>query len=108
MSLVPYLRRLHHATPLQLIILETWKILLQNDEGQKGRSDNADSMVKPPLSSLMCTRPQELSDNCPFILDTTTDKTLEEDLLADDCGVWLVNHAFAVKEMAQKTLNKSW
>ena len=59
---------------------------MQNDEGQKGRSDNADSMVKPPLSFLMCTRPQELSDNRAFILDTATEKTLEEDLLADDCS----------------------
>lgn len=84
---MPYLRRLHHAPPLQRIMLEAWKILSQNDEGRKGRSDNADSMVKPPHSSLIHTCPQEVSDNHAFILDTSTEKTLEEDLLTDDCGV---------------------
>ena len=51
-----------------------------------------DLLVKPPHSSLMCTRPpRSVRHNRAFILDTSTDKTLEEDLLADDCGVWLNN-----------------
>ena len=51
-----------------------------------------DLLVKPPHSSLMCTRPPKcVRHNRAFILDTSTNKTLEEDLLADDCGVWLNN-----------------
>lgn len=51
-----------------------------------------DLLVKPPHSSLMCTRPpRSVRHNRAFILDTSTEKTLEEDLLADDCGVWLNN-----------------
>jgi len=39
----------------------------------------------------MCTRlPRSIRHNRAFIIDTSTDKTLE-DLLADDCGVWLNN-----------------
>ena len=52
-----------------------------------------DLLVKPPHSSLICTRPpRSVRHNRAFILDTSTDKTLlEEDLLADNCGVWLNN-----------------
>ena len=51
-----------------------------------------DLLVKPPHSSLKCTRPpRSVRHNCAFILDTSTDKTLEEDLLADDCVVRLNN-----------------
>lgn len=40
----------------------------------------------------MRTRPpRSVRHNRAFILDISTDKTLEEDLLADDCGVWLNN-----------------
>ena len=50
-----------------------------------------DLLVNPPHSSLICTcTPRSVRHNRPFILDTSTDKTLlEEDLLVDDCGVWL-------------------
>ena len=53
-----------------------------------------DLLVKRPHSSLMCTRPpRSVRHNRAFILDTiaSTDKTLEEDLLADDIEVWLNN-----------------
>ena len=52
-----------------------------------------DLLVKPPHSSLICTRrPRSVRHNRAFILDTSTHKTLlEEDLLADYCGVWLNN-----------------
>ena len=52
-----------------------------------------DLLVKSPHSSLICTRPpRSVRHNCAFILDTSTDKTLlEEELLADNCGVWLNN-----------------
>ena len=56
-------------------------------------------LVKPPHISLICIRPpRSVRHNRASILDSSTDKTLEEDLLADDCGVWLNN-------AAQETLN---
>ena len=51
-----------------------------------------DLLVTPPHSSLMCTlSPRSVRHNRAFILDTSTDRTLEEDLLANDRGVWLNN-----------------
>ena len=45
-------------------------------------------LVKPPHISLICIRPpRSVRHNRASILDSSTDKTLEEDLLADDCGV---------------------
>lgn len=51
-----------------------------------------DLLVKPPHSSLVCTLPpRSVRHNRAFIVDTSTDKALEEDPLADDSGVWLNN-----------------
>ena len=72
------------------------KTQTRNDKGRKGGSDNPavwDLLVKPPHSSLICTcPPRSVRHNRAFILDTSTDKTLqEEDLLEDLCGVSLNN-----------------
>ena len=51
----------------------------------------SDLFLKPPKKSFICTNPpRSVRHNRAFIVDTTN-QAVEEDLLADDCGVWLNN-----------------
>ena len=51
-----------------------------------------DLFLQPPRRDVICNNPpRSVQHNRAFILDTSTDRALEEDLLTDDCGIWLNN-----------------
>jgi len=51
-----------------------------------------DLFLQSPRRDFICNNPpRSVQHNRAFILDTSTDRALQEGLLTDDCGVWLNN-----------------
>ena len=82
----------NHENPV-LKVLKSRREVTKDEREAQITQTVWDLLVKSPHGSLICTRPpRSVRHNCAFILDTSTDKTLlEEELLADNCGVWLNN-----------------
>ena len=82
----------NHENPV-FKVLKSRREMTKDEREAQITQTVCDLLVKLPHSSLICTRPpKSVRRNHAFIFDTSTDKTLlEEDLLADDCGVWMNN-----------------